>query len=494
MKTRYFILTTLAMALLAVSCQKAAVGGAQEPEEAPVPIQLTTNLKVNSVSVTKAGVDKWDHLKHKLYIYALPTNEIPNENDPKILVNNAEASAPDGEQTDDKKYKAQSIDLYRDEGAHTYYYYPADKTTLDFYGYYVGDAFKNPDQTGIIPEKPYPNITASNISLHLYLDGSQDIMLAKADKEADTAEKGIAPTNAYGAYSARKNVVPNLKFEHQLSRFVFRMIAGNPKGAKVQINSISLTSKAEADLLIATTGDTPTGLSNITSDNPKPFFLKPVNEEESSQIETFRPTYTPLGDNQVDLTIGDQNRIGESIMVIPADEHIMKISMTQLGDNDEELEHFEYEYHLTPGMVEDSTSDETEPFRAGYKYNVDVVIYGLQEVLVNVTLSKWDEGGTIKIDNDKEWGKEPNLGLKAKMGDSDYYLYFYDELKVGTEVKVWDQTTNKMEPAEAGTYKFDAKQGDYWYVTLIQTVEGDSLKTTVSELSATDPAATTPTA
>lgn len=490
------------MAGLAVSCAKSQIGG-ETPlleEEAPVPIQLTTNLKVNSVSVTKAGVDQWN--AQKLYIYALPTNKIPasgeSEEVGKILVENAEASAPATNQADENKYIALDIELFKDANADpkTYYYYPTNKETYDFYGYYVGTAFK--ETTPGSDEKPNPVITVNEkISLPLFLDGSQDIMLAKADKDADVLAPGvrelISPANAYSAYSARKDVKPNLKFEHQLSRFVFNVVAGNDEGEKVMIKRVTLTSQDKATLIIADKNDD-RGIKNPSGSGT--FVLK---DADGNDVTSWFPKHKVVEGES--YTFVSEDRVGESIMVIPNNEqteikdrkHKLVILMQQMSaaqDGTELGDDFSYVYDLTPDMVVPAG----DKFLPGYQYNVKVVVYGREKVLVSVQLTKWAEGGSITIDNDKEWGDEPKLGLKATKDNADYYLYFYDSLVVNTEVRVWDQSTNKMVPAAPGTYKFAVKQGTdeapIWYVTLASEGEGENLKTVVTALSPTDPAET----
>lgn len=460
MRTRYFIFATLAMVLLAVSCQKAAVGGAQEPEEAPVPVQLTTNLKVNSVSVTKAAVDAW--AGQDLYIYAIPTSGTD-----ELQARNVKVSAPSSGNP------GTVLTLAKEDGN---YYYPANSSTYDFYGYYVDGAGGTST-----PQDNQDNV----FKLQITLDGSRDVMLAKADKEEDTAGKGIAPTHAYSAYSARKGVVPNLKFEHQLARFVFRVKAGNsPLSESVQINSVSLTSFTEAELYI-TGADR--GIKNAGT--PGVFPLKNLNGS------AFTPCF-PASSSSSDPI----NPIGESIMVIPADSHEMKITLQQKSNQTGETnlgEPFTITKTLVPEDVVDDDGGNCgyHNFLPGYQYNVNIVVYGRQEVKVNVTLSPWFEAGNIIIDDNEDWGDEPTMGLKAKMGDSDYYLYFYGELGADTEVKVWDPAQNIMVPAEEGTYEFDTQQGTednpIKFVKLEQEGEGESLKTVVTEVYADDPATQT---
>lgn len=460
---------------MAVSCSKAEVVGVEENEDAPVAVKLSTNLKVNDVALTKAGVDQWN--AQKLYIYALPTNTIPATGSTDILIENASADAPAN--ASDDPYGKKLITLYKDAEARTFYYYPVAKTTFDFYAYYVDDA---------AGDTPTPTVTAgTSIVLPVTLTGSQDIMLAKADKVADVEGKGIAPSSAYSAYSARKDVQPNLVFLHHLTRFVFNLIAGNTGGQNVQIKSVTLSSLSTAKLVIANLRGN-TGLTDTGTEAT--FTLQPIDAEHP--ITSFKPRLSE------DLQFETGDRIGESIMVIPAASHHLVITMQQTDGAETPAalgEEFTYVYDLTPDQVTNATVGET--FLAGYQYNVNVVVYGRQDVKINVTLSKWNDGGSIKIDNDTEWGEEPKLGYKAKNEEgAEFYLYFYSEpIAVGTEVRVWDQASNLMVPAAAGTYVFaenkGSEQSPLWGVTLETSGEGEAAKTTVSALVTEQPETTT---
>lgn len=449
MKSFRLIFTALLVCSLALSCAKTEVDGAVDngtPEEAPAPVEFSTNLNVNAVASTKAGIDAW--ASQKLYIYAFPTNTIPAASSDSILIKNAVAIAPlSGGST------AQSINVYK-EGT-TLYYYTADKTTYDFFAYFVADGYAG------YPNAPVPTINAkTNVTLPIVLNGTQDIMLATTDKEADVVGKGVAPSSAYSAYSARKEVIPNLVFQHQLSRFVFRIIAGNDDGTKIKIEKVTLESPSKADLRIANIGSA-AGIANPT--DTKAFEL--TKKDGGAEITAFKPKL------KVSKEFDDDDQIGESIMVIPGKEHKLVIEMQQYGDDSRTTpvaDPFKYEYVLKTSMVSDMTGD---TFLAGYQYNVNVVVYGREKVLVNVTLTPWGTGGTITIDNDTEWGDEPRFGVKTTTG---VYLYFYGDIAPGTVVKVWDKVKNTMIPAPVGDYVFESAQGTITGVTL-ETV-GDETK------------------
>lgn len=449
MKSINIYLASLAISCLALSCAKTGVENVapiDNEEETPVAVEFMTNLNVNAVASTKAGIDNW--AKQKLYIYSFPTNSIPAADSDSILIKNAVAEAPDVTAAESKDI--QPINVYKDSQAKTFYYYPADKTTFDFYAYYVDNAY--------VGTAPAPTITAgTNVSLPIVLDGTQDIMLATTDKEADVAGKGVAPSSAYSAYSARKDVKPNLVFNHQLSRFVFRIIAGNAEGKFVRIDSVTLTSNSKADLLIVNKAGA-SGISN--ADSLIAFTLQPV--ADGTAINEFKPTLKTSP-----FTFENTDKIGESIMVIPNTEHKLRIKMQQLDSTDLSKtlgDPFYYDYDLKPSMVLPAMTGTT--FLAGYQYYVNVVVYGREKVLVNVTLTPWGEGGAITIDNDTEWGDEPKYGIKTDKG---VYLYFYGEIAVDTVVKVWDKDTNTMIPATAGDYTFSQAQGDITGVTLTTT-------------------------
>ena len=93
-------------------------------------------------------------------------------------------------------------------------------TCYDFYGYYVDDA---------AGENPSPERAADAVTLDVAINGGQDIMLAKANQAVDVvgALTPVDPKYAYSAYSARRNVKPNLKFEHQLTQFTFHIVDGD---------------------------------------------------------------------------------------------------------------------------------------------------------------------------------------------------------------------------------------------------------------------------
>ena len=101
----------------------------------------------------------------------------------------------------------------------------------DFFGYHGDDAVAvtavNPVQDGDI-------VTAYKADFTI--DGSQDLMSTKAaPTTADTELPGYEASKIYSASMARKNIQPNLTFNHLLTRLTFNIKAGNDEAAGVKI-------------------------------------------------------------------------------------------------------------------------------------------------------------------------------------------------------------------------------------------------------------------
>ena len=149
-------------------------------------------------------------------------------------------------------------------------YYPT-VGTFDFFAYHDDDAAEEFDAnvTLTVPETVTEegtgkNITTGDITVGVRIDGSQDLMVAKAALTAEQAEGTNLVDDEkgnmyYSAYAARRGVQPNFKFEHLLSRFVFTVTPGKESAAGdtgVIINKIYVKNvKNEAKMIVASTND-----------------------------------------------------------------------------------------------------------------------------------------------------------------------------------------------------------------------------------------------
>ena len=152
-------------------------------------------------------------------------------------------------------------------------YFPTSGV-FDFWGYRVDDAATGNNIAGL-------NVSGTQATgqatLDFTIDGSQDIMVAKAEPTLNANNKidgiygGVAqevdPAKAYSAYTARRNIQPEMTFKHLLSRFSFQV-----KGASaadcvdaaitdeavisktgLKVDAITVTAKNTGTLVVAYT-------------------------------------------------------------------------------------------------------------------------------------------------------------------------------------------------------------------------------------------------
>lgn len=188
-------------------------------------------------------------------------------------------------------------------------YYPT-VGTFDFFAYHDDDAAEKFDAnvTLTVPEtetdeETGKNITTGDIKVGVLIDGSQDLMVAKAalTEEQKASEKfagkeqeerdGEMTNTYYSAYAARRGVQPNFKFEHLLSRFVFTVTPGKESAAGdtgVIINKIYIKDvKNEAQMIVASTNDIYTYDETTGKFNADAFLdWAKVSEEEGAAYKT----------------------------------------------------------------------------------------------------------------------------------------------------------------------------------------------------------------
>lgn len=410
MKTiKTLFLTAAVGSALAVSCSKSAPE-AEKPiyYTAPAETDLyevkfgTKPQKVQSKSIGAiggvAGADNTWSGKETLFIYGFNRNiGIPNPSDPTdyvadfieamdkpdyCLINNVPAYAPAG--TDKGE-----INVYKNkETLEPFFYSP--EGCFDFYGYYIDDAANAVSEAGV----PEAVVEADRVYIPFTIDGGQDLMVAKADQTADI--DGSEVTNeayAYSAYSARRNVQPNLVFTHELSRFVFKIKAGNnsENATNVTINSLTVKSMTSGNLVVAGRNGTKCGIADVDAESYAELELKEKDSEGNLvALGTESPVKPTLSDEAV--------KIGESLLLVPG-ETVYDLTLN--------ISQEKYSGVIVPQThkVRINVPEESEArvFEAGHQYNVILTIYGLEEVKISVELTPWiDSDEPIIIDPDKK--------------------------------------------------------------------------------------------
>lgn len=255
-------------------------------------------------------------------------------------------------------------------------YYPMSGN-FDFFAYHADDA-----ANGAVVE------SADNYTLPVLIDGSQDLMVAKADLTAgQDALLGARATDYYSAYSARRGVHPHFLFKHLLTRLVFNVKAHTEAEESVQITAVEISNaNTTADMVIAWTGAAEPTAYFLNPDNAASVFLKERDADDENvakELVALQPVNPVYYDN--DATKYD--RVGESLMLMPQPEYNMVVHMNQEGKNGEK-----HNVSLEAKL--------TKEFKAGYQYNVNITVYGLQEIKLELELAPWLEGEDIPVDDE----------------------------------------------------------------------------------------------
>ena len=124
-----------------------------------------------------------------------------------------------------------------------------------------------------------PKVVGDSMVIKFTIDGSQDIMFAKAVPGDAAAAAAIDERRIFSAYSARRDVKPMLNFKHQLARIQFQVLVDNNDEALCNKSVAPATSVAD------------TTLSNncaikITSIKLKSMYMGEMNV-------AWKSTYTP---------------------------------------------------------------------------------------------------------------------------------------------------------------------------------------------------------
>ena len=337
------------------------------------------NLDVNVTSKGAGAIDSWK--QNALYVYAFDRT-ITNFETGDAFIDNVQGTAP-GEVSpveDADTVTVGKITLLNPnvgEGDEPFYY--SGSTTYDFYGYYIDDAAL---ESAIVENVLTPEKEATRIYIPFRIDGTQDLMIAKADQATDVARPAVTETvneaNAYSAYAARRGVQPVLKFQHLLSRFMFEIAPGAASADGVTIDSIALESKVEGNLVVV--GAT-RGIETVEAE-PDTLNLPGI---ATSGVKTAKWQTGVAKEEQT------KTPVGTDLLVMPG----------------------ETSYKLFVWMHKDTGATKVEPlisevkfeagtaFEAGKQYNVTITVYGLEEVEVTAHLTGWEDGGDITIDPDE---------------------------------------------------------------------------------------------
>lgn len=315
-----------------------------------------------------------------------------------------------------------------EHGVAQYKYYPTTKTAFDFWGYRLDDADVTAagDQDGsataaaIKSGKFVPYTSEDSLLIGFQIDGTQDIMAGKAVPTEEEMNKCGGEENIYSAFAARRDVQPNIKFEHLLSRLNFQVLAGaestTDANTGVKVTGITVKSKATGKLVIAYKGAA--AFENVSDQLIVDKYENPETEAAlyKDLVVKQRTDGAPLTDNLVDLDpvtpkwnngMALATQVGEALLAIPANEYEITINLQQKvqvkGDKGHPTDPDDFQtkdYTYTAELK--NTVNPDKGFEPGYSYNVTITVYGLSEIQITTTLIPWKDGGNIEMNPEDE--------------------------------------------------------------------------------------------
>lgn len=324
-----------------------------------------------------------------VYVYGINTTTNT------VAINGEAAKAP----TDANSGSLEWIDTEK----HVYY---EGKDIYDFYGVHVGGAAADMRIAGV---EPITFDAANGFVVDLTLDGTQDIMVAVPNKTKDieTAMNGegdLKPEEGdegklYSAWSARRNVVPNLEFSHLLTGLNFKAKCGNNTELAEKITISKIVAKeveSQISLTVIPGKDANTTQTFVPKSVPADFTLMADTDGDGDGNLDVFTGYEVQGDNTAEFA-----SFGGGMLLVPAKEYTIEITTSQTINGQLEERPFSYTFSSDDVDAGAGGVDSTTGFQAGALYDINIIVYGLEEIMVNGTLIEWKDGGDVTIDPDQ---------------------------------------------------------------------------------------------
>ena len=371
-----------------------------------------------SVSPASRGIGAVGDLKDNnswngetVYVYGINTKAT---GDAQFAINGQAATAPASNASGSLEWAKwdELTETYVADNDTNYYYNGND--VYDFYGAHVDNAVVVPTQEPPVTLDDMmkivngTNLSTTGFAVNVILDGTQDLMVAKTDKAQDINDASNAEVTSpddeaklYSAWSARRNVTPNLKFDHLLTRLRFQAVCGNETapndGKEIYIDSIKIDKTLYKGSLqiIPSTNETPVeqGLTPVENDSIEFCVKQNPTAGDDKNLDKLDPVAVISVDNE------NPNVIGKDLLLIPAKYYDVTIYASQTLNGKKEFN--VVKKRIKAGDVTPSAGGETKTeFAKNEIYYINIVVRGIEEITVKGSLNPWVEGGNAVIDDE----------------------------------------------------------------------------------------------
>lgn len=355
---KYLFIATAAITVLA-GCNKFSFtpdqGDGTIIDTDTTPVEVKIGAKTADVDVkTKAAVDAWANTGIQVIAYTKSTTDLTGD----LFINEAAKVAAGGAVTLTTPIN------YRED-------------VYNFYGYHTGMA-----------SEPIQAKATGTITVPIIITGQEDVMLAAADPREDVKNSDDLDLNitnyqdyVYGATAARRNVQPNLVFEHQLTRFEFKVIDGSTPASGVKVTGISInTVQNEGTLTVASLDEATTPRALVATTTPEESDVLSTSPADPIAVPAEGGTPAKVGDIMMFPGAGKDDIDGDSVI----DGYIFTMTTESSGAISVPVKY---------------VGTDTE-FKKGVKYAVLVKVYSPEQVEVTATLVPWDEEN-VNVDPDE---------------------------------------------------------------------------------------------
>lgn len=399
--------------LLMQSCMSGSYeGGATDllgPVGEPVPVRVSIGdpsggiVQPSGVQARGSGpIDDFHQTDGKrVYVYAFNSDlftSFAKTSEEDMLNTLVDGSIDNNGSKIGKKAKTRAGSMYLDwENTRNELYYHSGSLSLipyDFYAYYLDDLK--------VSEDDYIR-TDDAVKIRVQIDGRRDLMSAKAEiteeqlRQCSEDERSYAKEYSFSYFTGIRNILPTFYFKHHLARLEFELIPEYVSGLRKQVTvaSIKVFSKYKADFVVAEKSH-PSQLGLRFDDDYTWFTL---SEEDGSEIPDDKYKIQAMsGSEQAPRAVP----MGGSLLVAPQKEPLH--ALVRLKETDEHgdlIADIENEVMISYTPVTGSYM-----FAPGNKYKVKFRIFGVTNVMANVTLEPWHKGGDLDVDTEDD---KPNL-------------------------------------------------------------------------------------
>lgn len=277
-------------------------------------------------------------------------------------------------------------------------YYPL-KGYSDFFGFNVDDAADADDVANY-------DVTESTVTIPVIITGTQDLLAGKAKNTVDDT------TTGFSAKTARNGKVPTINLKHLLTRLTFSVTSDaetvtiDGQDYDVVLDTIKVIDTYNtANMLIAydegedvTVGKDALDLLEWDETSTADFYLNDsvagwYQGGANKVVDLMEAVTIPCNANE-SVVENQKKHVGEAMFIRPNQDAVKMVATFTFPTKGEGgvYNPIKTDAELIIKLPND------EPMQVGTSYNVNILVHGLKEILVNVEVEPWKDGGSFDFD------------------------------------------------------------------------------------------------